>query len=86
MPKVQIIGFHPRTLAQDDKYIADSLLHELIHYVLELRTGDHDQHHGNAFMTLANEVGASLGLTAATSATVIEWPQSLRPADYAPWR
>jgi predicted SprT family Zn-dependent metalloprotease len=86
MPKVQILGLHPRTLEQDEKFIADSLLHELVHYALELRTGDHDQHHGEAFIALANEIGASLGLPAVASTTVTEWPQSLRPAEYAPWR
>jgi predicted SprT family Zn-dependent metalloprotease len=88
MSRVHIIALHPRTLQQDRKYIADTVLHELVHYALELRTGDHDKDHGKAFVDLANEIGASLGLPAVCegNAAVLEWPQSVRPADYAPWR
>lgn len=87
-PRVRIIFLHPRTLDQDRKFVADTLLHELVHYALELRTGDHAQDHGAAFVALANEIGASLGLPAVTigSDAVVEWPQSLRPTDCAPWR
>lgn len=86
MPKVHIIGFHPRTLQQEDRWLSDSLLHEMVHYALELRTGDHHQHHGQAFVDLANELGAPLGLPSVNATTVIDWPQSVRPKGYARWR
>jgi predicted SprT family Zn-dependent metalloprotease len=87
-PIARIIFFHPRTLDQDRKYVSDSLLHELLHYALEIRTGDHAQDHGSHFVNLANEIGARLGLPMVQLGTdaVLEWPQSVRPKDYAPWR
>lgn len=87
-PIAHLIFFHPRTLEQDRKFVADTLLHELLHYVLELRTGDHAPDHGPAFVALANEIGAKLGLPEVSlgSNAVLEWPQSVRPPDYAAWR
>jgi predicted SprT family Zn-dependent metalloprotease len=87
-PQVHLIFLHPRMLDQSRRFVADTLLHELVHYALELRTGDHDQGHGPAFVSLANEIGAKLGVPRVTLGTeaVLEWPQSVRPADYAPWQ
>ncbi|RYZ18021.1 MAG: hypothetical protein EOO70_00135 [Myxococcaceae bacterium] len=87
-PVVRMIFFHPRTLDQTREFITDTLLHELVHYALEVRTGDHSQDHGPAFVQLANEIGAALRLPAVQQGTdaVITWPQSVRPKDYAPWR
>jgi predicted SprT family Zn-dependent metalloprotease len=86
-PHVEIIFMHPRTLDQERKFVADTLLHELLHYALEVRTEDHAQDHGAAFVGLANEIGARLGLPAVQVGTdaVVEWPQSVRPVAYSPW-
>ena len=59
IPKVRMIWIHPRTAQQDRKYVADSLLHEMVHYALEAETGDHVQDHGNAFVERANKIGVS---------------------------
>lgn len=87
-PGVHLIFLHPRTLDQSRRFIADTLLHELVHYALEVRTGRHEKDHGPAFVALANEIGCSLGLPPVSIGTdaVLEWPQSVRPKDYAPWQ
>ena len=87
-PQVHLFFFHQRTLDQDRKWISDTLLHEMLHYALELESGDHEQHHGTRFVNLANKIGASLGLPslAIGDDRVLEWPQSVRPAGYCAWR
>lgn len=56
----------------------------VVHYALDLRTGDRQQAHGLPFVDLANEIGANLGLASVEPGTdaVITWPQSVRPKDY----
>jgi hypothetical protein len=87
-PTVHLIFIHPRTPDQDRRFVGDTLLHELVHYALELRTGDHAQDHGPAFVDLANVIGARIRLPAVRlgSDAVLEWPQSVRPEGYSPWR
>ncbi|MEO8902202.1 MAG: SprT-like domain-containing protein [Polyangiaceae bacterium] len=87
-PKIHMISLHPRTLDQDRAFVADTLLHEMVHYALEVETGDHEQNHGPRFVEMANRIGNSLGLRQVQlgSDSVLEWPQSVRPADHAPWR
>jgi predicted SprT family Zn-dependent metalloprotease len=84
LPIVKIISLPPKTLERGRDFYADTMLHELIHFALEVRTGDHAQHHGQAFVDLANTIGASLGLPTVRLGedAVLYWPQSARGADY----
>jgi hypothetical protein len=87
-PVVRLFFFHERTLDQDRSFVSDTLLHEMLHCALEVDSGDHEQHHGPRFVALANKIAATLGLPslAVGDEKVLEWPQSVRPAGYSPWR
>jgi hypothetical protein len=85
-PYVAIV-FHPRTLEQARRWIADSLLHEMVHMGLDdgnLNTG---QEHGRDFVARANKIGQMLGLRPVSPGTdqAINWPQSVRKKGYAEW-
>ncbi|WP_437759651.1 SprT-like domain-containing protein [Sorangium sp. So ce1389] len=82
-----ILWFHPGTLLQGRAFVADSMLHELIHYALHRRDGDGDQAHGYRFVEYANGIGARLSLPPVKlgSDEVLEWPQSVRPDGFHSW-
>lgn len=82
--KTGAVFFHPGTIEQGRMFVADSLLHELVHHALRTETGDVDNSHGRRFVALANSLGAQLGLPEVEANTddAIWWPQSVRPIGY----
>ncbi|MCC6651540.1 MAG: SprT-like domain-containing protein [Candidatus Eisenbacteria bacterium] len=87
-PRVNIVWFHPRTLDQGRAFVADTLLHEMVHHALACIGGDPDQGHGERFIAEANAIGTNLGLAPVAPGTdaAVNWPQSVRPAGYHTWR
>lgn len=87
-PVVNIVWFHPRTLDQGREFVADTLLHEMVHHSLACIDGDPDKGHGARFTAKANGIGERLGLppVAPGSDEAVEWPQSVRPAGFHVWR
>lgn len=87
-PVVHIVWFHPRTLDQGREFVADTLLHEMVHHCLACTDGDPDQDHGERFIERANAIGEKLGLAlvAPGSDAAVEWPQSVRPDGFHTWR
>lgn len=82
-----MVWFHSGVLRQGRAYVADSLLHELVHHALQQRNGDPDQDHGPKFVEMANVIGARLGLPPVhpRSDEAIEWPQAVRPKGFHKW-
>lgn len=82
--KTGAVFFHPGTIEQGREFVADSLLHELVHHALRLGTGDADGDHGVRFVAMANRIGARLGLPLVDPGTDAAewWPQSVRPEGY----
>ena len=86
-PIANIVFFHPRTLDQGKKFVTDSLLHEMVHHLLQQRDGDNGQDHGLKFVEIANRIGRELGVpdVPPSSEAAIEWPQSVRPHGFHIW-
>ncbi len=59
-PFVHFIRFDAAILAAPET-AKETLLHEMIHYTLALRSGFHDPTHGAAFTAEANRIGAAMG-------------------------
>jgi hypothetical protein len=77
------------------RYVADVLLHEMIHHDHMEITGEREESfhgHGPAFRDDCNRIGATLGLSAVRSAkkrgpdkdlpSCAQWPHNVRPLDY----
>jgi len=82
--RTSAVFIHPGTIQQGRKFVADSLLHELVHHALYQESGDVDREHGVRFVTMANTIGAQLGLPPVEADTdgALWWPQSVRPGGY----
>jgi predicted SprT family Zn-dependent metalloprotease len=78
------IFFHPRILDRGRAFVADTLLHELVHLELIRRGEQPDKDHGVQFVALANQIGRKLGLpdVQPCSDAASLWPQSVRLRSY----
>jgi hypothetical protein len=86
VPEIHMIKLTRSTLARDRKLVTDAVLHQMVHYALDVDTGAAHQEHGDTFVALANQIGVSLDLprVEADSADVVIWPRSVRPPAYYP--
>jgi hypothetical protein len=79
------IFLHEDTLEKrTERYIADSLLHEMVHHALHTTLEGDDKEHSTTFVREANRAGRLLGLPSVRPRTKDAecWPQSVRKDSY----
>jgi hypothetical protein len=84
VPEIHMIQLAARTLGQDQQLVSDVILHQMVHYALDVSTGAAHHEHGDTFVALANQIGVSLRLPLVElgDEDVVTWPRSIRPEGY----
>lgn len=83
-PHLTFISLTPEAVEKGEAFVADTLLHEMVHHALATLAKVDHRSHGEAFVKIANPIGAALGLPRVGAHTQQAgfWPQSVRPSGF----
>jgi len=78
--RVSLVVITDEALARGSDFVADSLLHEMIHHAQVFLHGESANAHGAMFTSIANRIADEMGLehVEAGSEGASCWPQTLR--------